>query len=327
MVVLALVLAAGTITLFTDRPLEALGALAQRVRNRLARHREPLTNLPRLLIDERDVIRSILGRRWWEALLYAAGNVPLDYAALLAALAAVGARPRASLVLLAYVMAQLLGMVPLTPGGLGFVEVGLAATLGLAGVGAAQATLRPWPIASWPSGCPSRRAAWLMHSTATVRPPGRAPWVGPETPLWPPVAVRAERPQACSEDRNVSVAQSLIGERRSPEAGHQPNSGNCSLCIEHRLADLAAAPGQLDPRLAAQTDEGARDRTPPSDCLRDLGVGVRWGPRPDNRLDLKPECADLHALAPTVAVRRLPAPRRAVTRRRPASWDGTQQTG
>ena len=140
-VVFALILAAGALALFTDRPLEALGALAQRVRNRLARHRKPLTNLPRLLIDERDVIRSILGRRWWEALLYAAGNSLLDYGALLAALAAVGARPRASLVLLAYVVAQLLGMVPLTPGGLGFVEVGLAATLGLAGVGVAQATL------------------------------------------------------------------------------------------------------------------------------------------------------------------------------------------
>jgi uncharacterized protein (TIRG00374 family) len=141
MVVFALILGAGALALFTDRPLEAIGTLAQRVRNRLARHRKPLTNLPRLLIDERDVVRSMLGRKWWEALLYAAGNSLLDYGALLAALAAVGARPRASLVLLAYVVAQLLGMVPLTPGGLGFVEVGLAATLGLAGVGVAQATL------------------------------------------------------------------------------------------------------------------------------------------------------------------------------------------
>ena len=43
--------------------------------------------------------------------------------------------------LLAYVVAALLGMVPITPGGLGFVEVGLVATLGLAGVGVADATL------------------------------------------------------------------------------------------------------------------------------------------------------------------------------------------
>jgi len=141
LIVFALILVAGALALFTDRPLEVVGTVAQRVRNRLARHRQPMTNLPRLLIDERNVIRGILGRHWWEALLYAAGNSLLDYSALLAALAAVGARPRASLVLLAYVMAQLLGMVPLTPGGLGFVEVGLAGTLGLAGVGVAQATL------------------------------------------------------------------------------------------------------------------------------------------------------------------------------------------
>ena len=35
---------------------------------------------------------------------------------------------------------MILTWIPLTPGGLGFVEVGLVATLGLAGVGAAEAT-------------------------------------------------------------------------------------------------------------------------------------------------------------------------------------------
>ena len=61
--------------------------------------------------------------------------------ALLAALGATGARPRASLVLLAYVVAALLGMIPITPGGLGFVEIGLTATLQLAGISAATAVL------------------------------------------------------------------------------------------------------------------------------------------------------------------------------------------
>ena len=140
-ILFALILAAGALSLFTDKPLRGVGALAQSTRNRLARRRKPLTDLPGRLIDQRDRIRSMLGRRWWAALLYAAGNSLFDYGALLAALVAVGARPRASLVLLAYVVAQLLGMVPLTPGGLGFVELGLAGTLGLAGVGAAQATL------------------------------------------------------------------------------------------------------------------------------------------------------------------------------------------
>ena len=141
MVVFALILAVGAVALFTDRPLRAVAKLVQRTRNRLLGHRKPLTGLPDRLIDARDLIKSMLGRRWWAALPYAAGNWLFDYSALLAALAATGARPRASLVLLAYVVAALLGMVPITPGGLGFVEVGLVATLGLAGVGVADATL------------------------------------------------------------------------------------------------------------------------------------------------------------------------------------------
>jgi len=141
MVVFTLILAAGAVALFADEPLRAVGTLAQRARNRVARRRKPVHDLPDRLIDERDLIRSMLGRRWWEALPFAAGNWLLDYTALLAAIAATGAHPRASLVLIAYVVAALLGMVPITPGGLGFVELGLVASLGLAGVGAAQATL------------------------------------------------------------------------------------------------------------------------------------------------------------------------------------------
>ena len=73
---------------------------------------------------ERDVVRTVLGDRWWEALLYASGRWVLDYLTLLAALTALGAHPRPSLVLLAFCAAQLLGQLPLTPGGLGFVEAG-----------------------------------------------------------------------------------------------------------------------------------------------------------------------------------------------------------
>jgi len=92
-------------------------------------------------VKERDLIKGVIGDRWWEALLYAAGNWLLDLGVLLAALASVGAHPRASLVLLAYVVAALLGMLPFTPGGVGFVEVGLVGTLQLAGVSPAQAVL------------------------------------------------------------------------------------------------------------------------------------------------------------------------------------------
>jgi uncharacterized protein (TIRG00374 family) len=44
-------------------------------------------------------------------------------------------------VLLAFCAAQMLAQIPLTPGGLGFVEAGLTATLALAGVGAGDAVL------------------------------------------------------------------------------------------------------------------------------------------------------------------------------------------
>jgi uncharacterized protein (TIRG00374 family) len=44
-------------------------------------------------------------------------------------------------VLLAFCAAQVLGQIPVTPGGLGFVEAGLTATLALAGVGAGAAVL------------------------------------------------------------------------------------------------------------------------------------------------------------------------------------------
>ena len=47
-----------------------------------------------------------------------------DYLALLAAVAAVGAHPRPSLIVVAYVSAVVLALIPITPGGLGFVEAG-----------------------------------------------------------------------------------------------------------------------------------------------------------------------------------------------------------
>ena len=87
------------------------------------------------------------------------GNWLFDYLALLAALTAVGSRPRPSLVLLAYVAAALLGMIPITPGGLGFVEAGLAATLALAGVSGRRCRARD-------AGVPAR----LLLDAAGRRP-------------------------------------------------------------------------------------------------------------------------------------------------------------
>jgi uncharacterized protein (TIRG00374 family) len=92
-------------------------------------------------VAERDQIAASFANRWPLSLASAAGNRMLDYAALVAALVAVGAQARPSLVLVAYVGALALGMIPITPGGLGFVETGLTTLLVLAGVSADQAVV------------------------------------------------------------------------------------------------------------------------------------------------------------------------------------------
>ncbi len=87
-----------------------------------------------MLSRQRVRVLTAFHGHWLRAVLAASANRMLDYAALVAALVAVGAHVRPSEVLLAYVVAMALALVPLTPGGLGFVETGLTGTLVLAGV-------------------------------------------------------------------------------------------------------------------------------------------------------------------------------------------------
>ena len=103
--------------------------------------RPPLTGLDKRLLDERDAIREVLGREWWQAVLLTAGRLGFDFGCLLAALRATGADPRPSLVLLAYSAAGIVALLPLTPGGLGIVEASLGGLLVLAGVDAGSAFL------------------------------------------------------------------------------------------------------------------------------------------------------------------------------------------
>jgi len=133
--------ALGPAFLYYDRPLIKVGEWVQALRNKLKRKSEPRTNLPLQLISERNEVLSALGEKWKRALLASVGRWLLDYATLLTALAAVGASPRPSLVLLAYVASQILAQIPITPGGLGFVEAGLTGLLALAGVAPADAAL------------------------------------------------------------------------------------------------------------------------------------------------------------------------------------------
>jgi uncharacterized protein (TIRG00374 family) len=139
--VFVLTLGAGAAVFVWDRPLALVGRGVEVVANATFRRKRPVTDLNARLIAERDVVRTTFGRRWQAAVLAAAGKSIFDYLALIACLRAVGAEPNPPLVLLAYVAASLLGMLPFTPGGLGFVEAGLVGMLVLAGVGATDAAV------------------------------------------------------------------------------------------------------------------------------------------------------------------------------------------
>ena len=131
----------GAVLVLSDRVVGDIGAVVQWTRNRIVRHRTPVRDLPSRLRAERDLVSQALGKRWPSAVLASVGKWAFDYFALLACLAAVGARPEPPLVLLAYAAAVVLGMIPITPGGLGFVEAGLTGALALAGVGAGDAVV------------------------------------------------------------------------------------------------------------------------------------------------------------------------------------------
>ena len=156
--VLLLLIAAGTAVFVADAPLELAGRALQWLLNATVRRHRHVAGLPQELLDDRNFIRGTLGERRRGAILAAAGNTGFDYLALLCALRAVGADPRPSLVLLAYTAAELLALIPFTPGGLGFVEAGLVGTLTVAGVSgprALAATLLYRLVSYWlpiPSG-------------------------------------------------------------------------------------------------------------------------------------------------------------------------------
>ena len=165
-IALFVVLAAiGTVLLGFDGPLGSVGRTIQRARNRVRPNAEPLRRLPERLAHERDRILATLGPRWKRAVLATVGRWAFDYLTLLAALAAVGERARPGLVLLAFCAAQLLAQIPVTPGGLGFVEAGLTAMLTLAGVGGAAAVLTTFAyrLVSYWLPLPVGAIAWVAH--------------------------------------------------------------------------------------------------------------------------------------------------------------------
>ena len=144
----------GAIILHTDRPLAVAGRATEGLANWVTRgRRPPLTCLDTRLLTDRDTIKSVLGKKWWQAVVLTTGRLGFDFCCLLAALRATGTHPRPSLVLLAYAAANVTALVPITPGGLGVVEASLDAGLlilaGVHGGDAFLATLAYRLVSSW----------------------------------------------------------------------------------------------------------------------------------------------------------------------------------
>jgi uncharacterized protein (TIRG00374 family) len=125
-----------------DRVLLMVGGLIERIVGWLAKRLDrPWTSTAEDWLHRRNDVVDALGERWFRALAAAVLNWLLDYLVLVTALYAIGAEPRPSLVLVAFAGAAVLGMIPITPGGIGFVEVGLVGMLVAAGIPGPDATL------------------------------------------------------------------------------------------------------------------------------------------------------------------------------------------
>jgi uncharacterized protein (TIRG00374 family) len=123
----------------SDRGIAALGRAIGWIATRL--HIGDGSSIAVRVVESRNVIRHELRYSWKKAVPAAVANQLFDFLALEASLLAVGASVDPLLVLLAYVAAATLSMIPITPGGLGFVEAGLAGVLTLAGASPDEAVL------------------------------------------------------------------------------------------------------------------------------------------------------------------------------------------
>lgn len=169
----------GAVVATANAPLVWLGRAIQAVRNRLHRKRRPMESLPDRLIEQRDLVISVLGKQWWQATLLSVGRLGLDYLCLYGCVRAVGSHPGPALVLLAYAVAGVIGLVPITPGGLGIVEASLSGLLVLAGLDTGQAVLATlaYRLASYwiPLMAGPFAYALFKHRYRQPKPPGVAP--------------------------------------------------------------------------------------------------------------------------------------------------------
>ena len=126
------------IILRTNRPMKWVARTVYATLRRIPRCRPP-ADLADRIVAERDGVRDALTQHKLMTAVTSVGRALGDYLALYASLLAVGLRPSPAIVLVAFIAANAAGMVPFTPGGLGFVEAGLSGALVLTGAQEDQA--------------------------------------------------------------------------------------------------------------------------------------------------------------------------------------------
>jgi len=132
-VLAAAIIAIGVTALAWPRLVEATGRGIGRVVH-VVRPSVTPAGVAVALLAQRQRIADAFRGRWWRSVFAMAASRMFDYASLVAALVAFGAHARPSEVLLAFVVSQALAIVPITPGGVGFVDVGLTGMLVLIGI-------------------------------------------------------------------------------------------------------------------------------------------------------------------------------------------------
>jgi uncharacterized membrane protein YbhN (UPF0104 family) len=153
----------GAVFVRSEGAVRSVAGLVVRVRNAVSRGQPADPASVDHFLEQRHEVLEILGPRWHRALAAATGIWVFDYLILAAALVALGTSPRFSLVLLAYSAAAVLAMIPITPGGLGFVEAGLASLLVVSGISGDDALLATfgYRLVSFWLPLPAGLGAWL----------------------------------------------------------------------------------------------------------------------------------------------------------------------
>ena len=157
-------LTGASILLISDRVVRNVGRLFDWIVRHVLRRPTPDPSLSQRFVEARDFVRTALAENWKQAVPAALGNQLFDFLALYVSLLAVGSRVDPVLVLLAFVAGSALAMIPITPGGLGFVEAGLTGVLALAGVTPEHAVLATllYRLFSYWLPMPIGLGSWIM---------------------------------------------------------------------------------------------------------------------------------------------------------------------